>query len=107
MKSIVTGSSGFIGKRLVTLLNKEHYEITRILRKNLSDSKNDILCDLEKESLKDGVFHNIDTVFHLAAHVHDISPKKKSLAPYKSLNVDATKKLLTKLQEKELKILYM
>lgn len=93
MKSIVTGSSGFIGKRLIILLKKEHYQITRILRKNLSDSKNDILCDLEKESLKDGVFHNIDTVFHLAAHVHDISPKKKSLAPYKRLNVDATKKI--------------
>lgn len=93
MKSIVTGSSGFIGKRLVTLLNKEHYEITKILRKNLSDSKKDILCDLEKESLKDGVFHKIDTVFHLAAYVHDISPKKKSLAPYKRLNVDATKKI--------------
>ena len=42
MKSIVTGSSGFVGKRLVTLLNKEHYEITRILRKNLTDSKNAI-----------------------------------------------------------------
>jgi len=93
MKSIVTGSSGFIGKRLITLLQKEHYAITRILRKNLSDSKNDILCDLEKESLKDGVFNNIDTVFHLAAYVHDISPRKKSLAPYKRLNVDATKKI--------------
>ena len=93
MKFIITGSSGFIGKRLCYFLEKEGFDIIRILRNNLINSKKDILCDLENEVLKEGIFYNVDTVIHLAGYAHDILPTKKSEISHTKLNFEATKRI--------------
>ena len=52
MKSIVTGSSGFIGNRLCLLLEEQGHEVIKVSRKIKSDSKKDLVCDLETSSLE-------------------------------------------------------
>lgn len=92
MQSIVTGSSGFIGSRLSYLLEKEGYDVVGVSR-HMQSRERDVKCDLEKDCLKEEVFKEVNSVFHLAGHAHDLSNPKKSLQTYIALNVDATIKL--------------
>ena len=92
MQSIVTGSSGFIGSRLSYLLEKEGCDVVGVSR-HMQSRERDVKCDLEKDCLKEEVFKEVNSVFHLAGHAHDLSNPKKSLQTYIALNVDATIKL--------------
>ena len=92
MQSIVTGSSGFIGSRLSYLLEKEGCDVVGVSR-HMQSRERDVKCDLEKDCLKEEVFKEVNSVFHLAGHAHDLSNPKKSLQTYIALNVDSTIKL--------------
>ena len=91
MQSIVTGSSGFIGSRLSYLLEKGMRRSRRF--STYAIRERDVKCDLEKDCLKEEVFKEVNSVFHLAGHAHDLSNPKKSLQTYIALNVDAAIKL--------------
>ena len=65
MKSIVTGSSGFIGNRLCLLLEEQGHEVIKVSRKIKSDSKKDLVCDLETSSLENKNLSDVRTIFIL------------------------------------------
>jgi len=91
---LVTGSSGFVGKRLCYELVKRDYKIKGVSRKeNVLDRG---FTNIQVQSI-DGttdwtkVLKNVETVIHLAARVHVI--KDISLNPYREfhkVNVEGT-----------------
>lgn len=60
-RSLVTGASGFIGRRLVQLLRSHNHNVTTLTRPQHDLSQPDSLT---------GVLDGISTVFHLAAYAH-------------------------------------
>ena len=90
MKSIlITGATGFVGRKLVKLLENYVYKISVLSRQQHPDYKT-FVCDLAHEKIPTSVISSIDTIFHLAGLAHDqrISSKVEHL--YRSINVDAT-----------------
>ena len=103
MKTIVTGSSGFIGSRLCLLLEEHGYEVIRVSRKARSNSKENLVCDLETSSLENKDLSDVSTIFHLAGYAHDLSNPENSKDKYYRLNVDATLNLATQASENDVK----
>ena len=99
MKSIVTGSSGFIGNRLCLLLEEEGHEVIKVSRKIKLDSRKDLVCDLETTSLENKNLSDVRNIFHLAGYAHDLSNPENSKDKYYSLNVEATLNLATQASE--------
>ena len=93
MKTLVTGSSGFIGNRLCSLLNKLGHELIEVSRSNDENSENHIACDLEKNNLDKKILYGVDTVFHLAGVAHNLYESKELEEKYVKLNINATKNL--------------
>jgi len=90
MKSIlVTGSSGFIGSKLLFALDKLGYSINLLSRQNygLYPTK---ICDFTKDDIPSSALKSIDTVFHLAGYAHDLSGDKNTQSLYEIINVNAT-----------------
>lgn len=86
---LLTGSSGFIGEKLVSAISSNDVSIRLISR---SDNPNFTteLCDLRSEFISSGFMRGVDTVFHLAGIAHDTS---KIDEDYFKVNVIATQKL--------------
>ena len=51
MKSIVTGSSGFIGSRLYSYLNTHGTNVIGVSRISKKNPEIDVICDLEKQAV--------------------------------------------------------
>ena len=95
---LITGSTGFVGKRLVNFLNMKNYNIKVILRSKSFDYEN-IVCDFERDKIPESTMKSIDIVFHLAGFAHDMRNANKLKDLYQKVNVDATVEL-AKLSEK-------
>ena len=85
----LTGSTGFIGQRLINAVTGE----IRVLSREKHPNYNTIICDLQSESIPDLTLNNIDTVFHLAGFSHDMRDASKIADLYYKVNVDATVEL--------------
>ena len=89
---LVTGASGFIGKRLLGLLRTIDCEVRLISRKPFHNY--DVInCDFESDSIPVSSFASIDTVFHLAGFAHDFRNDDKVDDLYKAINIDVTLQL--------------
>ena len=90
MKIIVTGSSGFLGRNLVELLERNNHEVVKLYGRNkVEDGVQLDLLDFEKvESLVDNL--KPDVVIHAAAccNVADVS-KDPERAQRFELNVSS------------------
>ena len=64
MKSIVTGSSGFIGSRLCSYLSKQGINVIGVSRKIKKDSQTDLICNLETDRLDDQAFAGVSSVLN-------------------------------------------
>lgn len=72
MKILVTGSSGFVGRHLVSYLRSRGHHVVghrRILNENKTDL---IVCDFLKNIPESSELVNFDAVIHLVGKVHDI-----------------------------------
>ncbi len=103
MRILVTGGTGFIGRRLVNkLLKKGHHVIVldrniRNARKIFKDSVELIEADiLDQHSLAPLKRKRIDVIYHLAAILDETSPEMWRV------NVEGTKNLLETLKNKKL-----
>ena len=103
MKAIVTGSSGFIGSRLCSFLEKEGCSFVRVSRSTKVNPSTDLVCDLERNEIGEGILSDVNTIFHLAGHAHDLSNPEKSKSKYIRLNIDATKNLALQASTKGVK----
>ena len=89
MSSLVTGSSGFVGQRLVSAINKG----VRVLSRKRQLDLETVICDFEKDSIPPNALDGIDTVFHLAGFAHNARDSTKIQNLYQKVNVDATIRL--------------
>ena len=87
----ITGSSGFIGSRLLTYLSNKSGNIRLLVRSIDASSQYDqVECDLESGHIPSDCFSGVSTVFHLAGFAHDMRTSKNVASIYQSVNVDAT-----------------
>ena len=90
-KFFVTGSSGFIGKRLVNLLEGK----IRVLSREKQPGFETVVCDLQSEVLPDNSLDGVNVVFHLSAIAHDLREAADIQDVYQKVNLDAVIKLAT------------
>ena len=88
-KILITGSSGFIGQRLVKALDDELILLSR--KKN--NIHKTIICDFLKQEIPDSSLNGVHTVFHLAGYAHDNRSGEKIENIYQFINVKVTEKL--------------
>jgi UDP-glucose 4-epimerase len=91
-KYLVTGSTGFIGNRLLGLLNTIECDV-RLLARSEVNSYETVVCNLGQDRIPKRTLESIDTVFHLAGFAHDMQDPSKVEELYRAINVDATVEL--------------
>ena len=95
MKILFTGANGFLGKNLISDLNKNHTVFTL----GLNDS--DFQCDLSKE-IPNLDQLNIDVVFHAAGKAHSIPKTLEEKNVFFDINEKGTKNLCAALEKSKL-----
>ncbi|HCN57748.1 MAG TPA: hypothetical protein DIS82_06275 [Exiguobacterium sp.] len=98
----ITGSNGWIGKKILEKLLLKQIKITALIRKKnaesfmLEEKHNNLKFiegDLEKiEKWKHGL-NEVDTLIHLAAKVHTYSKSEKEAKDFYAINFESTKKI--------------
>jgi len=91
-KYLVTGSTGFIGNRLLGLLKTIDCDV-RLLARSKVDNYETVVCNLGKDRIPKHALESIDTVFHLAGFAHDMQDPSKVKHLYHAVNVEATVEL--------------
>ena len=93
MNVLLTGATGFIGSRLIRLLEKEGHCVTVVSRTPHLSNKT-IFCDFSSEKIPEHAMDAIDTVFHLAGYTHDLSDASKVEELYRAVNISSTEGLV-------------
>ena len=89
MTTLITGATGFIGRRLISAVDGEIRVLSRVAHSDLET----VICDLQSSVISDNTLDNIDTVFHLAGFAHDMRDPSKIVDLYYKINVSATVQL--------------
>ncbi len=92
---LVTGATGFIGRRLITDLVAAGQEVAAVGRRPLGslpwpDGVTYYRCDLTSDELPEPALAGVSVVYHLAG----ASSTKSDLAEMKRVNIDGTERLL-------------
>ncbi len=92
---LVTGATGFIGRRLCAALKEHGARQVRALGRQESDGPWDefVAMDLTGE-LPSNALDGVDTVFHLAGKAHALSETRQDEDEYFQINTFATQRLL-------------
>jgi UDP-glucose 4-epimerase len=91
-KYLVTGSTGFVGSRLLGFLNTIQCDI-RLLSRSETSNYETVVCNLGKDRIPKYTLESVDTVFHLAGFAHDMQDPSKVEYLYRVINVEATVEL--------------
>jgi UDP-glucose 4-epimerase len=91
-KILITGATGFVGRRLIRLLDIYPYQIC-ILSRNHHPEFETFVCDFMKDKIPVSAFDGVDIVFHLAGFAHDMQDPGKVEDLYYKVNVDTTVQL--------------
>lgn len=93
---LVTGATGFVGRRVAGLLSESGWRVTAGVRSPSLDGVEGcgslVLGDLEDYS-SDMDLPRFDAVIHLAARVHQMHESSQDEGPYEAANVRATVRL--------------
>jgi len=92
LRALLTGSTGFVGRRLLNILSASGYKI-RLLSRRSDPNFETIICDFEQETISQSAVESVDVVFHLAGFTHDMRDASKVKHLYQKINVDATVQL--------------
>lgn len=93
---LVTGSDGFIGTRLVTLLAREGHAVIGMSRRSSGHSPlaTRIVADVAEFDDWSQVLRGVDCVVHLAGRAHVVAETDRDpLASFRRVNVEGTRRL--------------
>ncbi len=97
MHALVTGSSGFIGRALVAEVRRRGHRVRRAVRQRTqhdADLEVAEVGELSGSTDWSDALQGIDTVFHLAARVHQMGERGADFtSTYRRANVEATASL--------------
>ena len=91
--TLVTGATGFIGRRLVQTLGERGRKVRALVRSATSANLPNVelaIGDITQPTSLTAAMRGIDTVFHLAARIGDWGPEREFVA----INVDGTRNVL-------------
>ena len=91
-KYLVTGSTGFIGSRLLGLLNTIECDVRLLARAEVNNYET-VVCNLGQDRIPKHTLESIDTVFHLAGFAHDMQDPSKAKHLYHAVNIEVTVEL--------------
>ena len=97
---LITGGTGFLGRRLVKLFESKgiHFQT---LGRNRKDS---FYCDFGSNKIPENCMDDAETIIHLAGHAHDIgSNRKQESNKHEQINFQFTKELIELAKKKDLK----
>ena len=91
-RALVTGSSGFVGRSLVAELGRRGCAVRAAVRRRSSRDDHVVeVGDLSDSTDWSAALRDVDTVFHLAARVHQVGDQGgDGEAAYQRANADAT-----------------
>jgi len=92
LTTLITGSTGFIGKRLLSLLESSGEDI-RILSRKKQANHETIVCDFNSEDIPINSLDSVDTVYHLAGFAHDLGNTLRNKGVYNRINFEFTSQL--------------
>ena len=89
MVTLITGSTGFIGQRLVNSIKSSGGELRVISRKPIPGIDS-FEVDFKEQEIPNEALKRVDTIFHLAGYAHDLQSPSDKIDLYQSINVDST-----------------
>jgi len=93
MTILVTGGTGFLGRRLLKALENRGEDVVVLSRHSTDITKRVIKKDLSCDAIDITDLEGVSKIFHLAAYTHDLNKPKKLENLYRALNINGTKKL--------------
>jgi UDP-N-acetyl-alpha-D-quinovosamine dehydrogenase len=98
---LITGGSGFVGHRLLSLLSKMNYPLRATYFNNKPENDFFLSCNIDwrqfnliDEKSYDGLLKDIDIVIHLAGMAHIKRESADSSDKFRKVNAEATTKLI-------------
>ncbi|MFS1977281.1 UDP-glucose 4-epimerase family protein [Vibrio splendidus] len=92
MKILVTGSTGFVGSRVVELARKRDWAVIPVVRKQIEPLINSLVVpSIDASTDWSGAFESVDCIVHCAARVHQMNESEQdALAAYQEVNTLGT-----------------
>ncbi len=92
---LITGATGFVGQRLLAMLNERGHQCRAAVRRASSSvdvaSESIVVGDIDANTDWSAAVQDIDTVVHLAARVHVMHDQADNpLAEFRKINLDGT-----------------
>jgi nucleoside-diphosphate-sugar epimerase len=94
--ALVTGASGFIGRRLCATLQHDGVRVRALVHTGAAEGPwhECLRADLARANLPAGACEGVDTVFHLAGKAHALAERRQDDDDYRRVNVDGTRRVL-------------
>jgi nucleoside-diphosphate-sugar epimerase len=92
MKVLITGSTGFVGARVVELAKERDWEVIQVVRKQIEPPNNSfVVPSIDVSTDWSDAFEGVDCVAHCAARVHQMNESEQdTLAAYREINTLGT-----------------
>ncbi|CDT94230.1 UDP-glucose 4-epimerase family protein [Vibrio coralliirubri] len=92
MNMLVTGSTGFVGSRIVELAKERDWAVIPVVRKQIEPLTNSLVIpSIDASTDWSGAFEGVDCVVHCAARVHQMNETEQdALIAYRDINTLGT-----------------
>ena len=95
-RALVTGASGFIGRRLCAELVRRGSQVLALARSSQPGPWTEVLrCDLGRDGIDPTALEGVDTIFHLAGKAHTRARTASEVREYETVHVHGTRALMS------------